>query len=83
MAAGYGQMIREKTGLVPDAYFSATKIAWILDHVPEARSRAENGEILFGTVDSWLIWNMTKGEIHVTDYTNVSRTMLYDIHKLC
>ena len=83
VAAGYGQMIREKTGLVPDAYFSATKIAWILDHVPEARSRAENGEILFGTVDSWLIWNMTKGEIHVTDYTNASRTMLYDIHKLC
>ena len=82
VAAGYGQMIREKTGLVPDAYFSATKIAWILDHVPEARSRAENGEILFGTVDSWLIWNMTKGEIHVTDYTNASRTMLYDIHKL-
>ena len=83
VATGSGEMIREKTGLVPDAYFSATKIAWILDHVPEARSRAENGEILFGTVDSWLIWNMTKGEIHVTDYTNASRTMLYDIHKLC
>ena len=81
VAAGYGQMIREKTGLVPDAYFSATKIAWILDHVPEARSRAENGEILFGTVDSWLIWNMTKGEIHVTDYTNASRTMLMNLHQ--
>lgn len=83
VAAGYGELIREKTGLVPDAYFSATKIAWILDNVPEARTRAENGELLFGTVDSWLIWNMTKGEIHVTDYTNASRTMLYDIHKLC
>lgn len=83
VAAGYGEQIRERTGLVPDAYFSATKIAWILDNVPEARSRAENGELLFGTVDSWLIWNMTKGEIHVTDYTNASRTMLYDIHKLC
>lgn len=83
VAAGCGEMIREKTGLVPDAYFSATKIAWILDNVPEARTRAENGELLFGTVDSWLIWNMTKGEIHVTDYTNASRTMLYDIHKLC
>ena len=82
VAAGYGELIREKTGLVPDAYFSATKIAWILDNVPEARTRAENGELLFGTVDSWLIWNMTKGEIHVTDYTNASRTMLYDIHKL-
>ena len=83
VAAGYGGQIREKTGLVPDAYFSATKIAWILDNVPEARTRAENGELLFGTVDSWLIWNMTKGEIHVTDYTNASRTMLYDIHRLC
>ena len=82
VAAGYGELIREKTGLVPDAYFSATKIAWILDNVPEARTRAENGELLFGTVDSWPIWNMTKGEIHVTDYTNASRTMLYDIHKL-
>ena len=67
VAAGYGELIREKTGLVPDAYFSATKIAWILDHVPDARKRAENGELLFGTVDTWLIWNMTKGEIHVTD----------------
>lgn len=81
--AGYGDMIREKTGLVPDAYFSATKVEWILDHVSDARKRAENGELLFGTVDSWLIYNLTKGEIHVTDYTNASRTMLYDIHKLC
>lgn len=82
VAAGYGDMIREKTGLVPDAYFSATKIAWILENVPGVRERAERGELLFGTVDSWLIWNMTKGEVHVTDYTNASRTMLYDIHRL-
>lgn len=83
VTAGYGDMIREKTGLVPDAYFSATKIAWILENVPGARKRAEKGELLFGTVDSWLIWNLTKGEVHVTDYTNASRTMLYDIHRLC
>ncbi len=80
--AGHGDRIREKTGLVPDAYFSATKIAWILDNVPGARERADKGELLFGTVDSWLIWNLTKGEVHVTDYTNASRTMLFDIHKL-
>lgn len=81
--AGYSDMIRAKTGLIPDAYFSATKIQWILDHVPEARERAEAGELLFGTVDSWLIYNLTKGEVHVTDYTNASRTMLFDIHRLC
>ncbi len=80
---GFDQVIREKTGLIPDAYFSASKIAWILEHVPGARERAEKGELLFGTVDTWLIWNLTKGEVHVTDYTNASRTMLYDIHKLC
>ncbi|MBQ8597437.1 MAG: glycerol kinase GlpK [Lachnospiraceae bacterium] len=80
---GYGDMIKAKTGLVPDAYFSATKVAWILDNVPEAREMAEAGNLLFGTVDSWLIWNLTKGEVHVTDYTNASRTMLYDIHNLC
>ena len=80
---GYGDMIREKTGLVPDAYFSGTKIAWILDHVPGARERAEKGELLFGTVDTWLIYNLTKGAVHVTHYTNASRTMLFDIHKLC
>ena len=80
---GYGDMIREKTGLVPDAYFSGTKIGWILDHVPGARERAEKGELLFGTVDTWLIYNLTKGAVHVTDYTNASRTMLFDIHKLC
>ncbi len=82
-AEGYGETIRKKTGLVPDAYFSATKIAWILDHTEGARERAEKGELLFGTVDSWLIWNLTKGAVHVTDYTNASRTMLYNIHELC
>ncbi len=75
--------IRNKTGLVPDAYFSATKIAWILDNVPGARKRAEAGELLFGTVDTWLIWKLTEGAVHVTDYTNASRTMLFDIHRLC
>ena len=79
---GLGEYIREATGLVPDAYFSATKIAWILDHIPERRERARRGEILFGTVDSWLIWKLTGGKAHVTDYTNASRTMLYDIRKL-
>jgi len=80
---GFGDVIREKTGLVPDAYFSATKITWILDNVPGAREAAEAGDLLFGTVDTWLIWNLTKGRIHVTDYTNASRTMLFDIHNLC
>lgn len=79
---GYAEMIRNKTGLVPDAYFSASKIAWILDHVEGARERAERGEICFGTVDSWLIWNLTEGRVHVTDYTNASRTMLFNIHTL-
>ncbi len=82
LADGYGEHIRETTGLVPDAYFSATKIKWMLDHVEGARARAERGEILFGTVDSWLVWKLTGGAVHVTDYTNASRTMLYDIHKL-
>lgn len=72
-------MIREKTGLIPDAYFSGTKIKWILDHVEGARKRAENGDLLFGTVDTWLIWNLTEGKVFVTDYTNASRTMLYNI----
>ena len=75
--------IRETTGLIIDAYFSGTKIKWILDHVEGARERAQRGELLFGTVDTWLIWNMTGGRVHVTDYTNASRTMLFDIHKLC
>ena len=80
---GFDLRIREKTGLVPDAYFSASKIAWILQNVPGAQEKAEKGELLFGTVDTWLIWNLTKGAVHVTDYTNASRTMLYDIHRLC
>lgn len=79
---GYADVIREKTGLIPDAYFSASKIAWILENVDGARKKADNGELLFGTVDSWLIWNLTKGAVHVTDYTNASRTMLFNIHKL-
>ena len=68
---------------MPDAYFSATKIKWILDKVPGAREKAEKGELLFGTVDSWLIWKLTGGKVHVTDYTNASRTMLYNIKELC
>lgn len=79
---GLGDYIRETTGLVPDAYFSATKIAWILDRVPDGRQRAKAGELLFGTVDSWLIWKLTGGTVHVTDYTNASRTMLFNIHTL-
>ncbi|MDO4274223.1 MAG: glycerol kinase GlpK [Eubacteriales bacterium] len=79
---GFTETIRRKTGLIPDAYFSGTKIKWILDYVHGAREAAEKGELLFGTVDSWLIWKLTKGEVHVTDYTNASRTMLFDIHKM-
>ncbi len=74
--------ITKTTGLIPDAYFSVSKIAWMLDHVEGAGERAERGELLFGTVDSWLIYNLTKGRVHVTDYTNASRTMLFDIHSL-
>ena len=74
--------IREKTGLIIDAYFSATKIRWILENVPGARARAEAGKLRFGTVDSWLVWNLTKGEVHVTDVSNASRTMLFNIHTL-
>lgn len=73
---------QQKTGLKIDAYFSATKIKWILDTIPEARTKAENGELLFGTVDSWLIWKLTKGRVHVTDYSNASRTMLFNISEL-
>ncbi len=80
---GLEEAVRQKTGLIPDAYFSASKIAWILDNVAGARERAERGELRFGTVDSWLIWNLTEGRVHATDYTNASRTMLFDIHKLC
>ena len=83
VARGHSETIRKKTGLVPDAYFSGSKIRWILDHVPGAREKAEKGDLLFGTIDTWLIWNLTGGRIHVTDHTNASRTMLYNIHDLC
>lgn len=79
---GVDRVIRQRTGLIPDAYFSATKIGWILDHVPGAREQAGRGELLFGTVDTWLIWKLTGGRVHVTDYTNASRTMLFDIRSL-
>ena len=82
-AAGHAPYIKEKTGLPMDAYFSASKIKWILDNVPRARERAEAGELLFGTIDTWLIWKLTGGKAHVTDRTNASRTMLYDINELC
>ena len=79
---GLSDYIRDVTGLVPDAYFSATKISWILDNVENAREMARNGELLFGTVDTWLLWKLTGGAVHATDYTNASRTMLFDIYKL-
>jgi glycerol kinase len=79
---GLEDYVREHTGLVIDSYFSATKIKWILDNVPGAREKANQGDLAFGTIDTWLIWNMTKGKSHVTDVTNASRTMLYDIRKL-
>lgn len=82
-ARGLSDYVNEHTGLIIDAYFSATKIKWILDNVPGARQRAENGELLFGTIDTWLIWNLTGGKVHATDYSNASRTMLYDIDRLC
>ena len=81
-AKGLTDSIRKKTGLIIDAYFSATKIRWILENVPGARARAEAGELRFGTVDSWLVWNLTKGEVHVTDVSNASRTMLFNINTL-
>ncbi len=80
---GLEEYIADTTGLKIDAYFSATKIKWILDNVEGARQKAENGELLFGTVDTWLIWKLSGGKIHITDYTNASRTMLFDIHNLC
>ena len=79
---GYTELFRQKTGLVIDAYFSATKLKWILDNVPGAREKAEAGDLLFGTVETWLIWKLTCGKIHVTDYSNASRTMLFNIHTL-
>ena len=81
-AKGYEAYIKDKTGLIPDAYFSGTKIAWILNHVEGARKAAKDGDLLFGTVDTWLIWNLTKGKAFVTDYSNASRTMLFDIKNL-
>ncbi len=82
-AEGLADYIKETTGLVIDAYFSATKIKWILDNVPEARRLADQNRLLFGTVETWLIWNLTGGSVHVTDYSNASRTMLFDVDKLC
>jgi glycerol kinase len=81
-ADGYADLIRERTGLIPDPYFSATKIAWILDNVEGAREMAERGRLLCGTIDCWLVYNLTHGQVHATDYTNASRTMLFDINKL-
>lgn len=81
-ATGYANMVSQKTGLVIDAYFSGTKVNWILDNVEGARARAEKGELAFGTIDTWIIWNLTKGKKHVTDVTNASRTMLYNIDAL-
>ena len=80
---GLTKLFRDKTGLVIDAYFSATKLKWILDQVPGARERAKKGELLFGTVDTWLMWKLTKGRVHATDYSNASRTMMYNINELC
>jgi len=80
--SGWEEKIKEKTGLVIDAYFSGTKIKWILDHVEGTREKAQQGKLLFGTIDSWLLWNLTKGKVHATDYTNASRTMLFNIYKL-
>lgn len=79
---GYNDLFREKTGLLIDAYFSATKVKWILDHIEGAREQAERGKLLFGTVDTWLIWKFTGGKVHVTDYSNASRTLIYNIHDL-
>jgi glycerol kinase len=81
-AKGLAKTIREKTGLPIDAYFSATKLRWILDHIPEGQRRAQQGDLLFGTIDSWLVWNLTGGAVHITDYSNASRTMLFNIHTL-
>ncbi len=80
--AGHGPLIKEKTGLVIDAYFSGSKVKWLLDHIPHARERAKAGELAFGTIDSWLIWNLTSGKVHVTDVSNASRTLLFNIHTL-
>ncbi len=81
-AKGYEKTFAEKTGLVIDAYFSGTKIKWILEHVPGARELANSGKLAFGTVDSWLVWNLTGGRLHITDVSNASRTLLFNIHTL-
>ena len=81
-AQGHLATIQKKTGLVLDAYFSGTKLQWLLDHVPGARARADKGELAFGTIDSWLVWNLTGGRRHVTDASNASRTLLFNIHTL-
>lgn len=82
ISEGYSEFFHKKTGLIIDAYFSATKVRWLLDHVPHAQERAESGELLFGTIDTWLLWKLTNGKVHVTDYANASRTMLFNIHDL-
>ena len=79
---GYNEIVREKTGLLIDAYFSGTKVKWILDNVEGAREKAEKGELLFGTIDTWLVWKLSGGKAHVTDYSNASRTLMYNIHDL-
>lgn len=79
---GFSQLIQQKTGLLIDAYFSATKLRWILDHIPDGQYRAEQGDLMFGTIDSWLVWNLTGGTNHITDFSNASRTMLFNIHTL-
>jgi glycerol kinase len=79
---GYSTMILDKTGLIPDAYFSGTKLKWILDNVDDARAKAEQGDLIFGTIETWLIWKLTDGKVHVTDYSNASRTMMFNIHTL-
>ncbi len=83
MEEGYEELLYERTGLSVDAYFSATKLEWILENVEGVRERAKRGELLFGTVDSFLLWNLTGGKVHATDYSNASRTMLFNIHKKC
>lgn len=81
-SAGLEEIFKAKTGLLLDAYFSGTKIKWILDNIPEAKNEAKKGNLIFGTIDTWLIWNLTKGKVHITDYSNASRTLLFNIHKL-
>src|SRR5699024_7279494 len=80
--AGHNELFREKTGLLIDAYFSGTKVKWVLDHVEGAREKADRGDLLFGTIDTWLIWKLTGGKVHVTDYSNASRTLMYNIYDL-